>query len=225
MATIKRNGDKIILKNGKVSCTCCEEPECCMYPADQLGVTYTEDDLPDAVWVKNTFYGSSGDSCGVAGVVLQKNISGDKYYQGTSSCDDITRDWFIRNYNGNWLTYAFFANTSSPCLIAGDGNFTPEDDRVEDQFADSYEAIIRFDGAPDYTRTVTRISLCVWIYEDEFDFVQLRYSSTALGDFEKWDLSLTGDSGGFFAKKTDPQNTPVGEYDTGIGATATVSEA
>jgi hypothetical protein len=49
MATIKlQPSGAVVLKDGKVSCTCCDT-ECCLYPASQLGVGYVAEDLPNGV--------------------------------------------------------------------------------------------------------------------------------------------------------------------------------
>ena len=64
--TIKTQGGKVITKEGKVSCSCCEEPEsCCMYSAQNLmnGV-YSAADLPDAVTIGGVSYSRSGTSYG-----------------------------------------------------------------------------------------------------------------------------------------------------------------
>ena len=52
MATIKRNGDKVVLKDGKVACSCCG-PECCMYlSSDFQEEKITQYDLPDELFLK-----------------------------------------------------------------------------------------------------------------------------------------------------------------------------
>ena len=46
--TIKTQNGKVITKDGKVSCECCEE--CCMYSAQAfLDGLYDWDDLPDII--------------------------------------------------------------------------------------------------------------------------------------------------------------------------------
>jgi hypothetical protein len=58
MATVAMQGDKVILKDGKVSCECCEE--CCMYPAEAYGTLYQFEDLPDEIEFKYTNFVEGG---------------------------------------------------------------------------------------------------------------------------------------------------------------------
>jgi hypothetical protein len=52
--TIKTQNGKVITKDGKVSCECCEVEECCMYPAEAYGTLYQFEDLPDEIEFKYT---------------------------------------------------------------------------------------------------------------------------------------------------------------------------
>ena len=96
MATIKRNGAKVVLKDGKVACGCCEEPSgCCMYPAQALfDGLYTADDLPDDVTVGGMSLARSGSGYGntTSGVLLEGNV---------------------------WARYANGVRSERPCLIQG----------------------------------------------------------------------------------------------------------
>ena len=52
MATIKlQPSGAVVLKDGKVACSCCAQPSgCCPYPAQALvDGLYTYEDLPDAI--------------------------------------------------------------------------------------------------------------------------------------------------------------------------------
>jgi len=54
--TIKRNGDRVILKDGKVSCSCCDLGVCAYYPA--IGIEYglyNVNDLPNEIECKVFF--------------------------------------------------------------------------------------------------------------------------------------------------------------------------
>jgi hypothetical protein len=76
---------RIVLKDGKVSCSCCEE--CCMYPAQALADGgYSASDLPDAVTVDGTSFNRSGTSYGntTNGVILEGNVWA-KYRNGIRS--------------------------------------------------------------------------------------------------------------------------------------------
>jgi hypothetical protein len=85
--TIKRNGEKVILKGGKVSCSCCDEEECCMYPAQALADGfYSASDLPDAVTISGVSYSRSGLGYGntTNGVILEENVWA-RYTNGSRS--------------------------------------------------------------------------------------------------------------------------------------------
>lgn len=138
MATIKTTGTgsalRIITKTAsgvqRVSCSCCEI--CCMYPADQLGADFTNDDLPDNLTVNGSSLSRAGSAYG--------NITNGVIFE-----------------SGVWALYTDGNRSTSNCLILGDGNFTVGDNSVEDQFADTYTIIDSIGAFP-----VERISLCVW---------------------------------------------------------------
>jgi hypothetical protein len=221
MATIKTqlvSGQRrIITKDGKVSCSCCEEPECCMYPADQLGAGYTIDDLPDKIkfvggeFTKNNpplvftndpnvliYYGVAGEGVGIAG--------GEEV----------------------WRQFVDFGGTGGArCLIGdiGGSSFT-------DDFADTYTVTV---GST--TGTVTRESLCVWrglttdgcpialsydrgIEEIEIDAAALKWAIRII--FFDPDFGCSG-SGSIFIKAV--QNSPAGSdyIDNNIFSNATAS--
>jgi hypothetical protein len=151
--TIKTQGGKVITKDGKVSCECCGPPEppepepiCCMYPADQLGILYTG--LPDTVFAEwenrvNGTMTKSGNTFVSGTVTIARNSSGTA--------------WEFRDSSDN------ARSTIGNCLIRGDGGFTPENDRVEDQFKDEYR-LIAFNELDQKTFSVivTRTEKCVW---------------------------------------------------------------
>jgi hypothetical protein len=135
-------------------CCCEEEPDCCMYPADELGDTFEAADLPD------TLYGKWGDR---ADGTFTK--SGSEYTLGTVT---------IR-VNAGGTAWEFYdsdddaTSTIGNCLIRGDGNLTPGDDRVEDQFFDCYELIWSDDipGNGPGSVALIRSGLCFWESEDQ----------------------------------------------------------
>jgi hypothetical protein len=155
MPTVKLQNGKVILKDGKVSCSCCAvEPDCCMYPADKLGATpgFVAADLPATLYGKwadraDGTFTKSGDEYTLGTVTIRVNAGGTAW-EFYDSDDDATL-------------------TIGNCLIRGDGGLTPGDDTVEDQFADCYEVTGEFiSGAVQ----VIRNSLCEWSYEFDDEF-------------------------------------------------------
>jgi hypothetical protein len=214
MPTVKLQNGKVILKNGNVSCTCCDtEPDCCMYPADGLGDTYEAADLPDELNIKwqemvddeltDIFVGS-----------ISKSGSG--YVSGTVSLTIIDGKWTLTDTSTDPETVRVVGN----CLIRGDGNLTPGNDTVEDQFADEYNIkfwsgdIIGTQFGDEYT--VTRISLCLWGFSDGSISIFLAY---AFSFPNGWEITVQGTNDstnqpGEFKYSVDPGTTP---------ATATLS--
>lgn len=147
--TVKLQSGKVILKDGKVSCSCCEEPgECCMYPAQALADgLYTADDLPDAV---DFTYSASGNTFGPYTLTRTGTtfIGGPENEVKIELADDI---WVSGDGGGGIESF--------PCLInetfqpSGGGGY---EITVEDQFADTYTVSGSISG------TVTRESVCVW---------------------------------------------------------------
>jgi hypothetical protein len=217
MATVKTkltDGElRIITKDGKVSCSCCEEDECCMYPADLLGSTYGASDLPDDVTVNWTNRFTGGMS-----------KSGSGYAGGGATLQIVNGIWRLSDSDGT--------RNVGRCLIRGDGNLTQGDDLVEDQFEDAYTVTV---GST--TGTVTRESLCVWrglttdgcpialsydrgIEEIEIDAAALKWAIRII--FFDPDFGCSG-SGSIFIKAV--QNSPAGSdyIDNNIFSNATAS--
>ena len=63
-----------------------------------------------------------------------------------------------------WARYIGGTRTTQSCLITGDGNLTPGDNDVEDQFAAQYTVELERDAIPQ-TFLLTRTSLCDWFWE------------------------------------------------------------
>jgi hypothetical protein len=112
---------KILLKNGKASCECCESA-CCMYPADSFG---SISDLPDTVNFNGNTLSKNGTSYGTteSGVILE---------------------------NGAWQRYINGEIVSSAnCLIVQYLNNDPcNPGLVTDNFSTSY--YVDSSGMPDY---------------------------------------------------------------------------
>ena len=157
MATIKVQVDesgtrrvitKLVDGNRLVSCACCETV-CCMYPADQLGVGYTANDLPDTIDV-------SGQIMGVpTRIIVARNGSQyGPFNQSTSGGVTFTDTLLVDlNVLGN-LAWLFNEDTiGDPCLFLADNL---EEYVVEDTFSDTYQVTGAVSG------TVSRLSRCVW---------------------------------------------------------------
>jgi hypothetical protein len=219
---VKRNGGKVILKGGKVSCSCCAvEPDCCLYPADKLGDTYEVEDLPDAV----TINGVSSDKYPTGGIPDLGDGGTPGYWKGGTP---QTGDYCISEFgSGVWRLFIYDEDEwdsvdGFPCLIAGDGNLTPGDDTVEDQFADCYE--ISWENDPDdggpSSVQVTRTGLCSWqgggnklIYQQE-------------NDEDKWFVGIFFPPGLYEGYQRDdvPSSSPNGSYQVDFFEVVSVSE-
>jgi hypothetical protein len=226
--TIKTQGGKVITKDGKVSCECCEEPpgECCMYPAQALfDGLYTYEDLPDVVIVSRSEFSGQftkldppTDRVGPPAAL--------NYYSGSSG--DI---WIEPTNNGQtplWAYQYFDESNESitivlgPCLINGHEELAPNGDR-RDQFADTYTA----SGVPDVsglsTITLTRTSLCIWegvnFCGDPVILGYNRAGDTILDTYH-WYIYFQSyllnncqfPEAQEEAEKTDPQSSPAGSY-------------
>ena len=207
MPTVKLQNGNVILKDGKVSCSCCAvEPDCCMYPADKLGATpgFVAADLPATLYGKwadraDGTFTKSGDEYTLGTVTIRVNAGGTawEFYDST---DDAT-------------------STIGSCLIRGDGNITPGNDAVEDQFDDEIE--ISWSGGlfDDGAASAIRDSLCAW-NPDNYPVlgVELSLDSGLIVWNETdcvWEARFTAADIGstvYIWVKESPQNTPEGHY-------------
>lgn len=216
MATIKRNGNLIITKGGKVSCTCCEEPgECCMYPAQAFyeGL-YSAADLPDAIELTcegGTYVLSKSGATFTDGIIVVDNYFSQVYGYAT---------WRVQQ-----PIFSFLGCSSEigKCLI--------NDTFSQDQFADSYTVTTfsEFQGVPAGNYTITRTDLCNWYSQIsttgsgvEFYF-HLFYSLFA-PSYHRYFLVLywkpVGESYlNVVDIKSAPQNSPAGNYGGVFAAT------
>jgi len=201
MGTIKTTGTgsalRIITKTVdsevRVSCSCCEEG-CCMYPAASAVAA----DLPAAITL-----------LGVGSLTKSGSAYG-----------DTTNGVILES--GVWAKYVSGVRSTQACLITGDGNLTPGNDTVEDQFAATYDV-----GAGGYSGTLTRVSLCCWDGTTTDGSLtlptRLAYTESILGFPPYWTLAIfrlpvvelpaCPSVYGFFAAdlKLDT-STPVGTY-------------
>ena len=143
MPTVKMSSGKVVTQAGKVSCSCCST--CCMYPATQA----VSADLPDAI----TLLG-----------VGSLSKSGTDYGNTTNG---------VILESGVWAKYIGGVRTTQACLIDGDGNLTPGNNSVEDQFEPAYEVSNQYiPNWPDNQPiVVTRYSKCQWAYTDPLYYV------------------------------------------------------
>jgi hypothetical protein len=206
--TIKTQDGKIITKDGKVSCECCE---CCLYPAqDLLAGLYTVDDLPETLVAVGQFDNPYSFS-------MTKTGGADPYYSGTyegAATRMIIFDgnsWMVQAFNPDdgWLEPQDRAPFeclifNPPCEICQwrmwwEGikhtrgfpehlPVSPGTAYVEDQFADTYTVSGPISG------TVTRQSICVWAGTN------LRLTNSGY----QWNVNGNNKSGS--------QSTPVGSY-------------
>ena len=201
MATIKTTGAgtslRVLTKTAdrvqRVSCSCCEEAICCPYPADQLGVGYTQDDLPDTIDVGGSILGAP------ARIIVSRSGSfygpiNQSIFNGTAFTEFIfveTNDfsevvWFRNTTNGEPV------GIGEPCLF----QTLEEGSAILDTFADTFEVSGPVNG------TVTRESLCVW-----------SGTGLTLSNFGyQWKVNNRD--------KSENQNTPVGSYADGYSVSA-----
>ena len=202
MATIKRNDDRVILKDGRVACSCCAEPECCMYPAQALADgLYSYQDLPDTL-IQPVAGGGNIVFTRLNPPQISEVGSGIKlsYYHGIDSFDQIVGVGLrltpdpqqIFQWEGSEVPNedAEFGK----CLLSIQ-TFQPDPlvwDSLQDQFADTYTVSGSISG------TVTRESVCVW-----------RGTGLTLTNFGyQWKVNGNNKSGF--------QSTPVGSYAGGF---------
>jgi hypothetical protein len=126
--TIKTQGGKVVTKDGKVSCECCEV-ECCMYPAQALADgEYSASDLPDNVTVNGASFSLSGTGYGntTNGVILEGNVWA-KYTNGVRSSRPCliqggVEDEFADSYtmSGGPLSFSVTVTRVSLCIWRGE---------------------------------------------------------------------------------------------------------
>jgi hypothetical protein len=224
---------KVVNGQRRVSCSCCpsDDEGCCMYPADQLGVGYTLDDLPDQIEVREPAI------LGPDPVIFNKNGAEYEHFSQSSTekvfvdIDGIGRPiWKFQSVSEEILERPLSFNAPF-CLITEieDVGF----EGAGDLFADTYAATIG-----DFPfREPERASLCRWA---DGSFLLVYVTPESINDFDgeytgplyTWAAEgrfLQPDEGGGFWVKDDPQSSPVGTYQgisgqTGGFETFTISE-
>ena len=231
MATVKRKASgKIILKNGKVSCGCCAQAGCCMYPAQALlNGQYKAVDLPEIIVWSNAESGAINYN-----KITNQAVQGlQVYYLAEGSPPIGSGDENIVGINEDEYQWVRWTGGSiggpGMCLISSQVG----GDEFIDQFADTYTAtFISPSGAIRLTATLTRVSVCRWEGE-VFDptyipdyFYPTTYSiAVYLGELGMpvnpddpylldyvWAYSISDRTDGIKGRWEGPQNTPVGHY-------------
>jgi len=204
-------------------CCCGGGETCCLYPSSGIAAgDYFLADLPAAI-----SYVDSGTpySWGKLGAIQTEEVFA--YNVGTGLWESIGDVSFCYDYSGgyfigykadgsSWIMVVYNAGDDryeilfsiGPCLITGDGNLTPGDDTVEDQFEPDYTGTYGvFDPI-----TLTRTSLCEWTgsgvgTEDQPYTVRLYYGSDC-----KWHVAVeVGATYDWI--KDDPQSSPEGDFE------------
>jgi len=172
MATVKRKASgAVVLKNGKVSCGCCEQAGCCMYPAQALvDGLYTVDDLPDQVQIGGYLLQKGGEALAVFPVQV------DGAFYATLNEEEA----YIYLDNFYWNFGPSVGAGAQECLV--DGNI------VQDQFADSYTLTYDSDiTCESVSATVTRESLCIWRgIADDGTVITLEIEFGSFSDLYAW---------------------------------------
>jgi hypothetical protein len=193
MPTIKLKNGKVILKDGNVSCTCCEG--CCMYPASGLGDTYTEDDLPDD--------GGSGLLIWYENPPVDEFNSGGLQKIGSTYKLDADEDYFIKTDNGKWK---FFDSDENVISIIGDC-LQSESSVIEGPYGLSVVVSSLPGGAEGYI--LPRVSLCRFEGLDENSLpVVVNFNTIS----QRWELTLHGSTA---SKSNNFDQAFYGEYTIG----------
>lgn len=199
-----------------------------MYPADQLGIGYSANDLPDTIellvltapnveeWFILPRDGSQYGPIETTFTIGATTITYDLYVIVETFVDQLEWfDLFIRKD-----TNAESLSPISPCLF----DPPPEDigfNIIEDNFADTYTVTTNQSSG-----VVSRQSVCLWEGTDGLGCpIALRYENRIdpprTGSRFKWTVDYA--EGGLepcneraIAVKGPNQNTPVGDYDGGI---------
>jgi hypothetical protein len=205
----------------KISCECCVAEGCCPYAADQLGIGYLEEDLPDTIIYNPCWDGGCDDPKPPPQTATR---SGTTYttpsYQVVIFGNTITTTSSIRRGIDDviveetlvWGPYdenSLFGGL--PCLF-NVLNETPTNyDNFEwhDNFLDEYD--VSTSGG---SFTITRDSLCTWSGTDpnynggSTVTLRLNTPSAGRGRANMWTMSGAG--------RTDagPYKSPVGTYGT-----------
>jgi len=226
VATIKTQGGLVLVKNGRISCSCCGVADCCMYPAEYYGSLFDFEDLPDVLidpigglpYPKLSeptllpFVSPEDPYIALYGDVDPSQSQSSGYSYG-----------ILASQPDRWAAHVDAgAAPAGSCLVYdpnlfGDGPF--------DDFADSYTG--QFYGGIEQTPigptwTVSRASLCVWEgvanYGNFTAPARLEYLGTRLDTtFVGWAYNGIPTKGITPAGGPTAQNNPEGIYPTEDG--------
>jgi hypothetical protein len=230
---------KVVSGQRRVSCSCCpSDVECCMYPADQIGISYTANDLPDEILFATV--GSEGN-------FITATRDGTNFVMQDLFAPG--EDVVVGLNNGSWQLWVeagfgpdfIIGDYSENCLINWPSAPFDKIPAIADNFADTYY----FSDGPTNANNIAlnRISLCVWESEEWLSYASFGgsqtdyYGQAVLKYVENiktyysgasWDSLNPPEkngfvfeiaeyvSGGLIGYKENPQNKPDGTY---IGAT------
>lgn len=189
-----------------------------MYPAEGLyNGDYTVDDLPDVVTASAGSYEKvDPPEMSAAGYLAYYKNGTNPIGSGDENVivlidEAIPKSWQV--WNGGSIS------GGGACLITGDGNLTPGDDAVEDQFAATY--VVKWNDDGEQSVPVTRVSLCLWQGEDLGDEffaggpVALEYNSEIQKFIVTTPRGRSGDNYSLSSDKLGFQNSPLGDYEEG----------
>jgi hypothetical protein len=204
---------KILLKNGKASCECCESA-CCMYPADSFG---SISDLPDTVNFNGNTLSKNGTSYGTteSGVILE-NGAWQRYINGeiVSSANCLIVQYFEREpCNPGIVT----DNFSTSYYVDSSGmNIEPDPPCPGGYYSNSY---YRGRQPPPYD--LRDYSCCAWVSDvsncsedppQQESGGAIFYNGVFIDDlpYYKWVCAVS--SSDIWGVKIGNQNSPVGVY-------------
>jgi len=186
MATIKLSEGKVVLKDGKVSCECCQD--CCLYPYPYEYTAESADVYPDSDLPATIVYRTSLDNGYDPGVLVTLTKIRAGTYSGAGPSGHTHELYAQTTPYTAWVNEEEAAVVLGSCLITG---LDPDPGlfgfSTEDTFNASY-----FVGSTE----LVRISLCKW----RGDARTLLYNNITY----QW--SLDG------VVKTAPQSSPSGTY-------------
>jgi len=195
---------KVVNGQRRVSCSCCEEPECCMYSATALtnGI-YRAEDLPDEIVVSDGFSSWTAQRQGTNFVAEDAFASGEDIVIGL-----FEGEWRLWVDAGNGPEF-IIGDYSAVCLINTPFSEFERNPAIQDPFEDSYSVSYSTGEIP--TTSVSRINLCQWrariTLNGEPFTITLEYTDNpADEDYAAW--TVNGD------RKKETQNTPVGDYES-----------
>jgi hypothetical protein len=212
----RRAVTKLVEGERLVSCTCCTSEGCCPYPAEQLGIGYLEEDLPDTITFDPNF------TADIGAAIQTATRSGEIYttptYTYTIGGNTFTKTSSVgRGLEGDpgvdvWgvLRDGLDPENSNGCLFrVGDGDSL---DNVEwrDDYLDTYE--VTTSGG---TFEINRVSLCEWSgFDPNFGLgatvtLKLNEASSSRARANLWTMAGSGRTDG------GPYQGPPGTYSNG----------